>query len=234
MQFTSPLLRGTLLRRYKRFFADIELDTGEQITAHCPNTGAMTGCAEPGFTVYVSPANNPKRKLKFTWELAVTSDNHWIGINTHHANKLVQEVLEQRPPSVFGRLQSIRREVTPPSGSSRFDFCLTRADDSLLYVEVKSVTLEVARKGYFPDAVTQRGQKHALELAELAKQGIATGLFFCVQHTGIDSVHLAEHIDPVYADAVRHAAQAGVDIVAMGCQISQEKIVLNQQLPIIL
>ncbi|NVK57363.1 MAG: DNA/RNA nuclease SfsA [Alteromonadaceae bacterium] len=234
MQFTSPLLRGTLLRRYKRFFADIELDSGEQITAHCPNTGAMTGCAEPGFTVYVSPADNPKRKLKFTWELAVTANNNWIGVNTHHANKLVQEVLEQDPPAVFGPTLSIKREVTPPGGTSRFDFCLTRTDHSLLYVEVKSVTLAMENKGYFPDAVTQRGQKHARELTALANQGLATGLFFCVQHTGIESVHLAEHIDPGYADAVREAAHAGVDIVAMGCQITQEKIILNQQLPIIL
>ncbi len=234
MQFTSPLLRGTLLRRYKRFFADIELDSGEQITAHCPNTGAMTGCAEPGFTVYVSLANNPKRKLQFTWELALTTDNNWIGINTHHANKLVQEVLEQHPPAEFGQPLSIKREVTPPGSNSRFDFCLTQADDSLLYIEVKSVTLAQGSMGYFPDAVTQRGQKHAQELTTLAKQGIATGLFFCVQHTGIQSVHLAEHIDPAYAEAVRKAANAGVDIVAMGCQISQEKIVLNQQLAIIL
>ena len=171
MQFTSPLLRGTLIRRYKRFFADILLDSGEEITAHCPNTGAMTGCAQPGFTAYVSPANNPKRKLKFTWELAVTPEKQWIGINTQHANTLAQEAIEQRVHPLFEDLQDIRREVTSPDGQSRFDFCLTQRDGSLCYLEVKSVTLAEGNQGYFPDAVTSRGTKHVQGLAELARAG---------------------------------------------------------------
>lgn len=234
MQFTSPLLRGTLLKRYKRFFADILLDSGEHITAHCPNTGAMTGCAEPGFTVWVSRSDNPKRKLKFTWELAITHNGDWISINTHRANKLVQAALESfKLPALCG-YSVVKREVSPPGFNSRFDFCVTRDDATPLYIEVKSVTLSEDSQGFFPDAVTSRGKKHAEELAQLSSQGVATCLLFCVQHTAIQTVQLATHIDPAYAEAVRHAAHCGVSISAVGCQISQEKIEINQSLPVIL
>lgn len=234
MQFTSPLLRGTLIRRYKRFFADISLDSGEEITAHCPNTGAMTGCAEPGFTTYVSPANNPKRKLKFTWELAVTPQRQWIGINTQHANTLANEAISQGIHPLFENLQTIRREVKSPDGQSRFDFCLTQETGSLCYVEAKSVTLAEGNQGYFPDAVTTRGTKHVLGLAELARSGINTCLLFCVQHSAIEQVSVARHIDPSYADAVVDAVAAGVQILAVGCKMSEEKITINQTLPVIL
>tara|TARA_A200000159_G_scaffold164248_1_gene193172 strand:- start:9881 stop:10585 length:705 start_codon:yes stop_codon:yes gene_type:complete len=234
MQFTSPLLRGTLLKRYKRFFADILLDSGEQITAHCPNTGAMTGCAEPGFTAWVSPSDNPKRKLKFTWELAVIPQGDWISVNTHRANKLVQSALEAHTLPGIADYTEIKREVSPPDFHSRFDFCVTRSDNTPLYIEVKSVTLAEGNDGFFPDAVTSRGTKHAEELAILARQGVATALLFCVQHSGIKNVRLAEHIDPKYAIAVRQAAADGVRVFAVGCQISQEKININQSLPVIL
>jgi len=234
MQFTSPLLRGTLLKRYKRFFADILLDSGEQITAHCPNTGAMTGCAEPGFTAWVSPSDNPKRKLKFTWELAVTPKGDWISVNTHRANKLVQSALEAHTLPGITDCTEVKREVSPPDFHSRFDFCVTRSDNTPLYIEVKSVTLAEGNDGFFPDAVTSRGTKHAEELAMLARQGVATALLFCVQHSGIQNVRLAEHIDPKYAQAVRQAAADGVRVFAVGCQISQEKININQSLPVIL
>ena len=234
MQFTSPLLRGTLLKRYKRFFADILLDSGEQITAHCPNTGAMTGCADPGFIAWVSPSDNPKRKLKFTWELAVTPQDDWISVNTHRANKLVQSALEAHTLPGITDYTEVKREVSPPDFHSRFDFCVTRSDNTPLYIEVKSVTLAEGNEGFFPDAVTSRGTKHAEELAMLARQGVATALLFCVQHSGIQNVRLAEHIDPKYALAVRQAAADGVRVFAVGCQISQEKININQSLPVIL
>lgn len=234
MQFTSPLLRGTLLKRYKRFFADILLDSGEQITAHCPNTGAMTGCAEPGFTVWVSPSDNPKRKLKFTWELAINTQGEWISVNTHRANKLVQTALDDLCLPGITDYTDVKREVSPPGYHSRFDFCVTKEDQTPVYIEVKSVTLALSHDGFFPDSVTSRGKKHAEELALLAQQGIATCLLFCVQHTGIKNVRLAEHIDPAYATAVQQAAAVGVQILAVGCQISQEKILINQSLPVIM
>ena len=159
MQFTTPLLHGKLIRRYKRFLADVTLDSGEEVIAHCPNTGAMTGCAEPGYEVWLSPSDNPKRKLAYTWELAKTFDGHFIGINTHNANKLVAEALDNKAIAEFSHVQDWKAEVTPPGADSRFDFRITTAEGDA-YIEVKSVTLLEEEKGYFPDARTTRGAKH--------------------------------------------------------------------------
>ena len=232
MQFSSPLLRGTLIKRYKRFFADVLLDDGRTVTAHCPNTGAMTGCAEPGFTAYLSESDNPKRKLKFTWELAQTPEGDFIGINTHNANKLVAEALNNKVLDEFNVIAGWKAEVTPPGADSRFDFELTVADETR-YMEVKSVTLARDDKGYFPDAVTARGAKHCLELARLAREGVHTSLLFCVQHTGVKSVQPAVDIDPKYAEALSIAAQAGVQILVAGCAINEQKIEINQSLPLL-
>lgn len=233
MKFSPSLLRGTLIKRYKRFFADVELASGDIVTAHCPNTGAMTGCAEPGYTVFLSESSNPKRKLKYTWELAQTFDGNFIGINTHNANKLVAEALDNKVLNEFNTIDSWKAEVTPPTANSRFDFALTRGN-ATEYMEVKSVTLADGEKGYFPDTVTQRGAKHCLELARLAETGIKTSLLFCVQHTGIKTVQVAEHIDPNYATSVKTAVEAGVSILAASCVIDEQKILLNQSLPLIL
>lgn len=232
MQFTTSLLRGTLIRRYKRFLADVSLPDGRTITAHCPNTGAMTGCAEPGYTVWLSQSDNPKRKLPYTWELAQDFDENFIGINTHNANKLVAEALNNKSLDAFNQVEKIKREVTPPGASSRFDFAFERQDKTE-YMEVKSVTLCDAGQGFFPDAVTNRGTRHCLELAGLAEQGIPTTLAFCVQHTGIKTVSIASHIDPQYAEAVLEAHRKGVNIVAFGCLINQQKVEINQSLPVI-
>lgn len=233
MEFSSSLIRGTLVKRYKRFLADVALPDGSIVTAHCPNTGAMTGCAEPGFTVFLSESTNPKRKLKYTWELAKTFDGHFIGINTNNANKLVAEALNNKVLSEFNDIDSWKAEVTPPTANSRFDFALTRGSD-VAYMEVKSVTLADGNHGFFPDAVTQRGAKHCLELARLAQTGIRTSLLFCVQHTAIDSVRIASHIDPAYAQSVKAAEQAGVQVLAASCTIDEQKLILNQTLPVIL
>ena len=164
MKFSPSLLRGTLIKRYKRFFADVELEDGTIVTAHCPNTGAMSGCAEPGYTVFLSESTNPKRKLKYTWELAQTFDGHFIGINTHNANKLVAEALDNKVLKEFSDITRWKAEVTPPTANSRFDFALERENAQhqgiIEYMEVKSVTLAENSKGFFPDAVTQRGAKH--------------------------------------------------------------------------
>jgi sugar fermentation stimulation protein A len=235
MHFSSPLQSGTLIKRYKRFFADIALDDGTVITAHCANTGAMTGCAEPGFRAWVSPANNPKRKLKYTWELAQDHNKNWIGVNTQTANALVEEALKLDKIAELPKLLEIKREVTPPGGTSRFDFQLiTQTATEPLYLEVKSVTLARGTQGYFPDAVTTRGHKHCRELIELAHKGVATALLFCVQHTGVQSVNFARDIDPVYASLVQEAQQAGVQIIANGCAINQQKIEINQSLKVFL
>ena len=238
MKFSHSLLRGTLIKRYKRFFADVELEDGTIVTAHCPNTGAMSGCAEPGYTVFLSESTNPKRKLKYTWELAQTFDGHFIGINTHNANKLVAEALDNKVLKEFSDITRWKAEVTPPTANSRFDFALERENAQhqgiIEYMEVKSVTLAENSKGFFPDAVTQRGAKHCLELARLAESGIKTSLLFCVQHTAIESVQVAEYIDPTYAESVKKAADAGVSLLAASCIIDEQKILLNQTLPLIL
>ena len=233
MKFTTSLVRGKLIRRYKRFLADVELPGGDVVVAHCPNTGAMTGCAEPGFTVYLSRSDNPKRKLAYTWELAQDFAGNFIGVNTHMANKLVAEAINNKALPQFKPVERFVAEVTPPGASSRFDFQLFEANE-LHYMEVKSVTLARDHAGYFPDAVTSRGTRHCQELSELALSGIRTTLAFCVQHTGIATVHIARDIDPRYNEAVLDAQRNGVNIVAFGCSINQQKMEINQTLPVIL
>ena len=233
MLFSPALIRGTLIKRYKRFLADVELEDGSIVTAHCPNTGAMTGCAEQGYKVFLSQSDNPKRKLKYTWELAQTFNVDFIGINTHNANKLVAEALNNKTLPYFSSLREWKPEVTPPNGNSRFDFAC-QFKEGVQYVEVKSVTLAKGTLGYFPDAVTARGTKHCLELATLSQQGVNTCLLFCVQHTAIQSVQIAHDIDPDYANAISTAVAAGVNIRAVGCSIDEQKIVINQSLPVII
>ena len=230
MKFDAPLVHGKLIKRYKRFFADIECADGSIITAHCPNTGAMTGCAEPGFEAYASPSNNPKRKLKFTWEIAVNNHGHRIGINTHNANKLVEEAIVAHKIPAFTGYSSVKREVKYGEEKSRIDLFLSADGLPDCYVEVKSVTLLKDGIGLFPDAKTERGTKHLRELINVAKDGHRAVLFFCVQHTGITSVSAAKDIDPVYADTLEQAISAGVEVIAWGCEISEEKIELNQAL----
>ena len=230
MNFTSPLIKGQLIKRYKRFLADVELTDGSVVTAHCPNTGAMTGCAEPGYEVWLSKSDNPKRKLQYTWELTVDFDAHWIGINTQNANKLTEEAINNSVISELTGYTQLRREVKYGSENSRIDFLLSSEDKPDCYVEVKSVTLLEQKQGFFPDAKTSRGAKHLRELIEVVEQNKRAVLLFCAQHTGITSVAPAEHIDPEYAALLGEAEQKGVEILAYGCQINQEKLVLNQEL----
>ncbi|MCW8091947.1 DNA/RNA nuclease SfsA [Alteromonas sp. ASW11-130] len=233
MKFSTPLIKGKLIKRYKRFLADVELSDGSIVTAHCPNTGAMTGCAEPGFLAYLRYSDDPKRKLKYTWEIARTFTGEFIGVNTHNANKLVAEALIEKRLPGFEHIDDFKAEVRPPGSDSRFDFRL-RFNNEESFLEVKSVTLAEGNCGFFPDAKTTRGAKHCLALANLASQGIKAELLFCVQHSGIKEVKLANHIDPAYAESVLFASQKGVKIRAVSCYIDEEKVTINQSLPIIL
>jgi sugar fermentation stimulation protein A len=230
MQFSSPLVKGVLLKRYKRFLADVRLPGGELVTAHCPNTGAMTGCAEPGFEVWLSTNKDPKRKLAYTWELAINDQQQWIGINTHNANKLVVEGINKGVIVELMAYQGLRQEVKYGAESSRIDVLLTADGKPDCYVEVKSVTLLQDGRGWFPDAKTVRGQKHLRELSLLVEQGKRAVMCFCVQHSGIKTVSAASFIDPDYALALNQACAAGVEIICYGCEISEEKIELNQSL----
>ncbi|MFQ3190137.1 MAG: sugar fermentation stimulation protein A [Paraglaciecola sp.] len=231
MQFSLPLIQGTLIKRYKRFLADVQLTDGSIVVAHCPNTGAMTGCAEPGWKVWLSPSNNPKRKLLYTWEVVLTEQFHWIGINTHKANLLVKEAIQENKISELVGYKNLQAEVKFGEENSRIDFLLTDPEKADCYVEVKSVTLLNDNKGYFPDAKTLRGQKHLRELSLIASQGRRAVLFFCVQHTGIRSVQVAKLIDPDYAKELKQAMLNGVQILCYDCEINSEKIYINQSLP---
>ena len=233
MDFTAPLIKGTLTKRYKRFFADVTLDSGEQVTAHCPNTGAMTGCAEPGFTVWLSPANNPKRKLQYTWEVAVTERGDMIGVNTNNANKIVAHALKTKLIDEVINYADIRPEYKPEGSDSRFDFLLQSDGVPNCLLEVKSLTLCEDGTGYFPDAVTARGAKHCAELANYAQQGYRAVLLFCVQHSGVEQVRVAAHIDAKYAETLAKARQQGVEVLAYKCKIDEEKILINQKLDIV-
>lgn len=220
-----------MIKRYKRFLADVQLSDGTIVIAHCPNTGAMTGCAEPGWDVWLSKSNNPKRKLLYTWEVVLTDQHHWIGINTQKANLLVKDAIQENKVAELTGYQTLKAEVKFGEENSRIDFLLTDPEKIDCYVEVKSVTLLDNNAGYFPDAKTLRGQKHLRELSIIASQGKRAVLLFCVQHTGIQSVQVAKHIDPDYAKQLKQAMLNGVEILCYGCEIDSEKIYINQSLP---
>lgn len=211
--FEHPLQPGILLRRYQRFFADVRLEDGRELTLHCPNTGSMRHCAEPGSRVWVSMQQKPGRKLPGTWELVETSPGALACIHSARANKVIAAALAEGLITPLAGFQQQRAEVKLPGGSSRFDFLLSEPGECVL--EVKSVTMALADGiGAFPDAVTSRGQKHVRELAALAGSGKRACLLFCVMHGGIERVRPADEIDPVYGQCLREAVAAGVELVA--------------------
>ncbi|QDP00130.1 DNA/RNA nuclease SfsA [Thalassotalea sp. PS06] len=230
MQYPKPLESATLIKRYKRFLADIELNDGSLITIHCPNTGAMTGCAEPGFTVWYSTSESKTRKYPHTFELAQNNLGHWVGVNTSLANKLVVEAIKNGVIDELSGYQNCQTEVRYGEERSRIDVMLTSPDRSDCYVEIKSTTLLIDGKGYFPDAKTTRGQKHIRELMAVKRQGQRAILFFCVQHTGIERVSVADFIDPAYAALLSEAVLAGVEILCYGCEINESHINLVKKL----
>lgn len=218
-----PLSYGTLLRRYKRFLADIQLPSGEEITLHCPNTGAMTGCATPGDTVWFSTSDNPKRKYAHTWELTETQAGDFICINTQRANQLVAEALENQWISELTPYATVLPEQKYGSENSRIDFLLKQTDLPDCFVEVKSTTLLTQNGlGMFPDAKTERGQKHLRELTLLAQQGQQAVIFFAILHTGITDFDVAKQIDPKYAELYDLARQNGVQQLAYKAEILLE------------
>lgn len=230
VKFEKPLIEATLIKRYKRFLSDVELDNGEVITVHCPNTGAMTNCATPGWKVLLSESSNKKRKYPHTWELAINDAGHWIGINASNANKIVKSALEKRAIIELAEYNQITPEHKV--GDSRIDFYLQGDGVPDCYVEVKSMTLCEDGLGLFPDAVTSRGTKHANELAKLAKSGHRAILFFCAQHSGISTYNIVQHIDEKYAQAVKNAQQDGVEVICYGCNFSSDFIELAHSIVI--
>lgn len=232
MRFTPALMQGKLLRRYKRFLADIALADGTEITIHCPNTGSMRNCLFPGEPVWFSTSANPKRKYAHTWELMGTPEGGLIGIHSGNANALVEEAIKQGIISELSGYDSLRREVKYGDENSRIDLLLEGAQKPACYIEVKSCTLLEGEQGYFPDAVSLRGQKHLRELIQMVNLGHRAVLLFVVQHTQIHSVAPAEHIDPEYTKLLKMAALAGVEVLAYRCEISPTEIHLAQACPV--
>lgn len=215
--FESELNKATLIKRYKRFLADVTLADGKETTIYCANTGAMTGCAEPGDTVLYSISENKKRKYQFTWEFTITQQGHHICVNTGKANKMVElAIANNEIPELTGYKQC-QAEVKYGNENSRIDFLLSDANKADCYIEVKSCTLLDERyqagDGFFPDAVTTRGQKHLRELIEMKQQGYRSVLLFAVLHSGIKRVQAADFIDKKYAELFELAKQAGVEVI---------------------
>ena len=242
MILTQLLRKATLVRRYKRFLADVILPTGETITVHCPNTGSMKNCIVEGSDCWLLHSDNPKRKYAYTWQLATTPTGHLACINTQVANKVVAQALVQGVVSELSAYPSegIRTEVKY-GDKSRIDFMLEASGLPQCYVEVKSVTLldtlqpenpDAEYCGFFPDAVSTRGQKHLQELMNIVAEGRRAVLLFCVLHTGIQKVRAAQHIDPKYAALLQEAKKAGVEILAYGAHISSTHITLTTALPV--
>ncbi|WP_392565777.1 DNA/RNA nuclease SfsA [Utexia brackfieldae] len=233
MQFQSQLKSATLIKRYKRFLADIITPEHQIETLHCANTGAMTGCAVPGDTVWYSISDNLKRKYPGSWQLTQTQNNDWICVNTALANHIVKEaIINQQIPELSG-YDEIKTEVGYGEEKSRIDLLLIGQQQKTCYVEVKSVTLcdTQTHLGYFPDAVTLRGQKHLRELIEMVKQGKRAVIFFLIQHSAINQFAPAPHIDKTYAQLLAQAQQSGVEILCYKTAITPAQISINQSIP---
>ena len=243
LPYGSVLQSACLIARYKRFMADVTLDNGQITTLHCPNTGRMTGCAEPGWRVWYSTSANPKRKYPYTWELSQSPAGHWIGVNTGRANALVAFALQQGGISELAGYGDWRQEVAYGEEGSRIDLLLTghQAGAPDCYVEIKSVTLlgdgerpelGAAGVGFFPDAPSARASKHLRELIRIRQSGQRAMILFCVQHSGIRQVRPATHIDADYAHWLDQALDAGVELLAYGATLTPEGSALTHRLPI--
>ena len=235
MRFTTALEQGRLVRRYKRFLADIVTDEGEHLCIHCPNTGSMLNCMGEGARVWFQRNSDPKRKLPGTWELVETPQGRLACVNTARANRLVEEALLAGVISELAGFTALKREVAYGVENSRVDFRLDYPAGPA-YVEVKSVTLGFGDTAVaaFPDAVTTRGARHLRELATLAREGIRAVQLYCVNLTGIEAVRPASEIDPLYADALREAVAAGVEVLAYGVELSEQEIRLAHRLPVVI
>ena len=231
MKFKHSLQTARLVRRYKRFLADVELPDGDILTVHCPNSGSMRGCLTPGSPVQISRSDNVRRKYLYTLEM-IEVKGVWVGINTSLTNRLVQEAIAQEKIKEFGKVDTIRAEVKV-SDKSRLDFLLTRNGKSI-YVEVKNCTLAEGGIAMFPDAVTARGTKHLRELQVLKEAGHEACVLFCVQRMDAECFAPARHIDAVYAETLAAVKEQGVMVLAYQADVSPWQIEIVGSLPVML
>jgi sugar fermentation stimulation protein A len=225
MQFDPPLIPGTLIRRYKRFLADVEIG-GRTEVVHCANPGSMLGLAAPGSPVWLSLSANPTRKLRHTWEL-VAVGGALVGINTGHANRLAEDAIRAGRIGPLAGYAALRREVAYGEGS-RVDFLLEGPDRPACYVEVKSVTLKRGNLAEFPDSVTARGARHLRELSAMARSGARAAMLFVAQRGDCRRLEIAADIDPTYAAELGRARQAGVEVMAYACRVSPAGVEIDR------
>lgn len=227
MKFDTPLIHGTLIKRYKRFLSDIKLDDGQIVTAHCTNSGSMKTCLKEGAEVYLSPAKDPKRKTKFTWEM-IKIDDDWIGIHTSHPNLIAYEGIRDNQIEGLTGYEAVSREVKV--GNSRLDIMVQNAHETC-FVEVKNVTMKEGRFARFPDAVTTRGKKHLETLINLKKVGYRTVMLYIIQRMDVSIFGTADDIDPDYANTLKKAFNLGVEIIPVQVKVTPESIDIFKILP---
>lgn len=236
MKFSDPLVRGRLIKRYKRFLVDIELESGKVVVAHCANPGSMMNLLQPDAEVWLSLASNPNRKLKYTWEM-IRYEDTLIGLNTSLPNKIVEDAIQQDLVVEFTEYDSLKREVKYGE-NSRIDILLQSSNLPDCYLEVKSVTLKRPENGNnlaeFPDSVTVRGTKHLHELSGQVANGNRAAMFYLVQREDCNRLSIAGDIDPNYANAFIAAQKAGVEMLCYGCSISPEAIKIRRKLEVVI
>lgn len=225
MKWNEKLVEGQLLKRYKRFFADVEI-SGETVVAHVPNTGSLKSVLETGQRCWLSPSSNPERKLKFTLEAVQPGSGAWVGVNTTWPNQLAREAFELGKIPHWKKFASLQSEVKIHE-KSRLDLLLQSESGKKHFVEIKNVTYKMQDSARFPDAVSERGQKHLQDLISLVQQGHSAEIFYTVQRTDVKSFSPADEIDPTYADLLRKAKQTGVRISAFIVEMNPQEIFLS-------
>ncbi len=231
MEFTTPLIAARLIRRYKRFLADVCLPDGTEAVAHCPNPGSMMDMADEGIKIWLEPNDDPRKKLKYGWRLIEQDDGHFVGVDTGVPNRVVGPALLAHQIAGLPPYDAVRAEVKY-ADKSRIDFLLSGAVDT--YVEVKSVTLSrTAGLAEFPDSVTARGAKHLEALTQMVAQGHRAVMFYMVQRTDCAALSLAADIDPAYAAAFARATKAGVQVLAYDCEIDPKGVTLRRPMPFV-
>ena len=232
MEYESALERAVLVRRYKRFLADVIRPDGTALTIHCPNTGSMLGCNEPGSSVWMSRSDNPKRKYAHTWEQVAGADNVRIGVHTGRSNALVREGIEHKLIQELSGYDEIKAEVVVETGS-RIDFVLAHPTRRKCVVEVKNVSAAVTGGvAFFPDAVSVRARKHLEVLMRRFDAGERAVLVFCIQRSDVTAVRPADHIDPEYGQVLRRALAHGVEVYAYAATLTDTAVTLDKSVPV--
>lgn len=227
MKFEKSLIHGRLIKRYKRFLADVKLDNGDKITAHCTNSGSMKSCLENDAEVYLSPVDDPNRKTKFTWEM-IKINGDWVGINTGNPNKIAYEAIKNEEIDKLKGYTEVQREVK--FDDSRFDV-MAKNDKETCFIEVKNVTYKKGDYALFPDAVTTRGKKHLETLIKVKKQDMRAVMLYIIQRADVSVFAPAKEIDPEYAKTLKKAFESGVEIIPMQVKVTPEKIELIKEMP---